>query len=346
MPEPRIVVVDGQQHAFPPDATDAEISDVLNGPSSQGWMSSLRSIVSPEGVAALKKYGQELVSGDGKARSEVTDYAKKEFGTAASDVAHPVLHPLETIGGAANAVLHPLDTVSNVAGVAKSALEGEPTAIGHVMGAVVAPKVYGATLRGTNTIAQAVADSPKLQGTAGYIGGAGVGIAGGGHPFIMGRIGQAAAPVVGGAARAVANGTGAIMDTLGMERSGALPKEFDRYAPNSSGYRPFSGEDNLDAMVNASSLPKGIAQGVYAQLPDGTWGVQAVSGHTLVPSEPVNVMNRAGQATVHTVGKIGPDGIATIGLSAPLPTEPMFFGGSKITDPRLREIILKHLKHD
>ena len=334
MPD-RIVVADGVQHIFPADATDQEISDALNGPKAQGWSSSLASIASPAGLEGLKQYGKELISGEGTARAAVSDYGKKEGGAFLS-----TLNPVNQVKGVLRMVAHPIDTASGMVDTAKSALEGDPQAVGSVLGAVVAPKADAAVLRGVNTASTALANSPAAQRGAGYISGAGFGIAGGAHPFIMARVGQALAPVIGGAARGVSNVTGKMMDTLGMSE----PSPIDRYAPNTSGYS-IPDPREMPVAPDTAPLPRGIPQGVYAQLPDGSWGVQALAGHKLIPGETVNVMNRAGQAAVHTVGKIGPYGIASIGgAETPLPSGPISFHGSRVTDPAVLEAVMKRLR--
>lgn len=128
-----------------------------------------------------------------------------------------------------------------------------------------------------------------------------------------------------------------------LERSG-MAGRVDPYAPNTSSSSlpdPREPLQMADAPVHAPSIP----QGVYTQLPDGSWGVKALPGFTLRTGDVVNVMNRAGHATVHVAGDIGPDGIAAIGEHAAMPsTEPMFVKGQKGTDSYVRDLIQRHLK--
>ncbi len=81
-------------------------------------------------------------------------------------------------------------------------------------------------------------------------------------------------------------------------------------------------------------------------MPDGSWGVKALPGHKFFAGEPVNVMNRAGQAKVITVGRVGPDGVAPIAEPA-LPQE-ITLAGKRIDPsslaPAVREQIMEFLK--
>lgn len=351
MADGEIVIRDdaGAEHVFPPGFDPQKAAAIVRGaqPQDQGWGSSLASIASPAGLEGLKQYGKELISGNGTARADVADYGKKE-GTAFVSTLNPVN---QAKGILRLATTNPITTAKDIYGTGKSALEGDPTAIGNILGTVVAPKADAAALRGVNSAASAVAASPKAQAGLGYVAGAGTAMLSGlGHPFIGAAVGRMAAPVIGDMAEGVSKGTGAVLDKLNIRDapSSSFLKSgpaVERYAPNSSGYQPPDAIDGLSGMIQSDALPKGPAQGVYAALPDGSWGVKAVDGHTLTEGAPVNVTSRGGIQQLKTVGKIGPDGIATIGDTPLPPTSPESWsvGGQRI-NTALRDKILKHLR--
>lgn len=70
-------------------------------------------------------------------------------------------------------------------------------------------------------------------------------------------------------------------------------------------------------------LPKGPAQAVYVQLPDGSYGLKAAPGHVLTEGARVNATNRAGGGTMHTVGPMTPEGIAPIASHDAPPALPL-----------------------
>lgn len=126
-----------------------------------------------------------------------------------------------------------------------------------------------------------------------------------------------------------------------LERSG-LAGRVDPYAPNlSTAPLPDPREPLVMAETSLQHAPS-IPQGVYAQLPDGSWGVKALPGFTLKTGEVVNVMNRAGQAAVHVAGEVGPEGIATLGpQAAPMPSAPMSYHGKAISPDVAQRIMNK-----
>lgn len=355
MPDPqqRTIEVDGVTHVFPAGTSDEDISAALNTLPKRTFL------------------GTEDFTG------RMSRYAKPFIKSTASTIAAPLLHPLDTatnlIKGVGRAAIGAVELIpsaiedpsgpapdmgilSDTGRTIRRAVQGDPTAMGQVVGGAAIPRVYGGTLRMINQWAETLANSPAAQRTAGYIGGAGAGVVGGAHPFIMGRIGQAAAPIIGAGARGVAGATGSLMDILGMKRGATSP--VDPYMPNRSGYSP---EDQVTGPSEhvfqaehgmPTEMPQGPTQGVYVKLDDGTWGVRALPGHELTEGQSVNIMSRAGTPRMHTVGPIT-QGIGRLTDGPPLevdassfPTREMVGGKmqnlSELT-PSLREIILREL---
>lgn len=123
------------------------------------------------------------------------------------------------------------------------------------------------------------------------------------------------------------------------------PMNVEPFAPNVSGASaPFVADaeklGQWDASLNAA--PKGIPQGVYAQLPDGSWGVKALPGHQLAEGEAVNIMSRSGVPKVVKVGEVGPDGLAAL-EGGKLPAAPVSIGGVNVTDPKVLELVRQRL---
>ncbi len=85
----------------------------------------------------------------------------------------------------------------------------------------------------------------------------------------------------------------------------------DQYAPAAQ-YRPSGPAITPSPAVSASAI-QGPKQATYAMLPDGSYGLK---GAGLVEGETVNVTSRAGVGQMKTVGKVSPDGTATIGGQA------------------------------
>ncbi len=123
------------------------------------------------------------------------------------------------------------------------------------------------------------------------------------------------------------------------------PLNVERYAPNVSDYSGLVDPREPSVMPASPEIPPPITQGVYTKLPDGSYGVKALPGYKLTSGEPVNVMSRAGQAKMVTAGSVGPDGIATLGDAAlpAAPQVPVSYGGSKVTDPRVLDLIRQRL---
>jgi hypothetical protein len=181
-------------------------------------------------MAALRGGGQflkELVTGQGTARSESLPRAET-FGLSLLSG----LNPINVAKGLINLPLHPVETASALVDTGKGALQGDPAALGNVAAMVAAPKLYPIALKGVNTTASAIADSPKLRSGIGYIGGAGTAmLTGAGHPFIGAAIGRIASPLLESPAREVAQGTGWLLNKLG----GSNATQIERYMPNVSG---------------------------------------------------------------------------------------------------------------
>lgn len=135
-------------------------------------------------------------------------YAKPVLGTMASDIAAPVLHPLNTIGGLYNTVTHLPTAADNFVTTGANALKGDPEAAGHLLALAAAPKAADIALSGTNALAHAVAENPSLRSGMGYTAGAGTAMATGiGHPFIGAAVGRMVSPLLKYPAEEVANAT-------------------------------------------------------------------------------------------------------------------------------------------
>ena len=149
------------------------------------------------------------------------DYAGPLVKTIASDIAQPILHPVDTAAGVANAVTHPAQTLGDLGDFGKRLLvEGQPEDVGHVISAAAAPKVYGGVLKGFNSAADTLANSAAARtrtGTiAGMIGGQ---VAGGGWgPRIIGGMvgGALGDKLLQAPAQMGADASGFILDRLGM----------------------------------------------------------------------------------------------------------------------------------
>jgi hypothetical protein len=178
------------------------------------------------------------------------DYAKPVLGTMASDIASPVLHPIDTATALGHALMHPIDTAQGMLQTGKAALQGDPEAMGHALSLIAAPKVAEKTLGGVNSAAHAIAENPAVRSGIGYIGGAGTALAtGAGHPFIGAAAGRIASPLLKGPAAEVAGGTDWLMNKLGMKQSapgGLAPADL-------SALQKFSPEADLSKVVGSRS---------------------------------------------------------------------------------------------
>lgn len=291
-------------------------------PPEQGILSSLRAIASPEGMATLEKY----ITGRGDLKQNAKDAI--EFGKEELKGFGSALNPINIGTGLVNLGLHPINSLDAMGEGLYNAATGDPQAIGGLLGTAVAPKVYGAGLRAVNKGATALAESPAAQRSAGYIGGAGAGIAAGAHPFLMGRIGQAVAPVIGAGARGVANMTGRVMDAVGMDRPAPTLTDAERATAGTIGNAPVPPTE-ATVLPNAPDAWDRAASGVkgtYTRLPNGEWGIRPKPGHTLIPGESVEVLSKNGVGRMHTIGAVTPDGLATISGKAPQPSTVMLDG--------------------
>lgn len=222
-------------------------------------------------------------------------YAKPVLGTMASDIAAPVLHPLDTISGVANTVMHPFHAADNLVTTGANALKGDPNAAGHLLSMAAAPKAADLALTGTNKLAHAVAENPSVRSGIGYTAGAGTAMATGlGHPFIGAAVGRMVSPLLKYPAEEVAGITdrlrGAIHGT--GEAAGSVPpalqKDYaalvtavgkegaDRWLKRQTeGPRPIAPSANLGQSpsapklkVDASTLPDSPADHLTGETPE------------------------------------------------------------------------------
>lgn len=166
-------------------------------------------------IQALKDYASELMSGKGTARTAAENFGGQElkgFGET--------LNPINQVRGIVKTLTtDPRETIGGMVDTGKNALSGDPRSIGNILGMVVAPKADAAALKGVNSAATAVADNPSVRHTVGYVaGGGGAMLAGGGMGgrFMGAAAGRMLSPLMEGPARDVANGTGWLMDKLGI----------------------------------------------------------------------------------------------------------------------------------
>lgn len=223
-------------------------------------------------------------------------YAKPVLGTMASDIAAPVLHPLNTISGLANTVTHLPTAMDNFVTTGANALKGDPESAGHLLAMAAAPKAADLALTGTNKLAHAVAENPSLRSGLGYTAGAGTAMATGlGHPFIGAAVGRMVSPLLKYPAEEVAgltdrlrgaiHGTG---DASALAVPPALQKDYadmvtavgkegaDRWLKRQTdGPRPLAPSANLGQApsapklkVDASKLPESPADILTGETPE------------------------------------------------------------------------------
>jgi hypothetical protein len=128
----------------------------------------------------LTRYAHELYTGEGTARGDVKDYAKRELAGMGHmldprnipSAAYKLLtHPLSPESEAVRPITDPFgyagavgsDMVQGLIDTGNKALEGDPEAVGNMLAVPIAEKAPGSIVRGANKVGTALATSEKLQ---------------------------------------------------------------------------------------------------------------------------------------------------------------------------------------
>ena len=167
-----------------------------------------------------------------------------ELRRTASGVSQAVLHPTEPVGD--------MGIVSDLGHLVRSAAEGDPQAMGHIVAIRATPPVLRGELKGTNAVAHAIEDNPAVRSGIGYTAGAGGALLTGvGHPFIGAAVGRMLSPLMKYPAGEIAGLTDRILGAGGDSAASGLTAA-ERAALKKQGYSD-DVIDRIDAQARAGN---------------------------------------------------------------------------------------------